>query len=79
MTLDREELKRLLKEKGVKSLDDFNAFMREETHRELELEDQESSKDKGDLPPKTILSSSRCTWLLKKQRRSGPFAIRTGL
>ncbi len=29
MTLDREELKRLLKEKGVKSLDDFNAFMRE--------------------------------------------------
>ena len=29
MALDREELKRLLKEKGVKSLDDFNAFMRE--------------------------------------------------
>lgn len=29
MALDREELKELLKEKGVKSLDDFNAFMRE--------------------------------------------------
>lgn len=29
LTLDREELKKLLKEKGVKSLDDFNAFMRE--------------------------------------------------
>ena len=29
MALDRGELKNLLKEKGVKSLDDFNAFMRE--------------------------------------------------
>ena len=29
IALDREELKKLLKEKGVKSLDDFNAFMRE--------------------------------------------------
>lgn len=29
MALDREELKKLLKEKGVKSLEDFNAFMRE--------------------------------------------------
>jgi transposase-like protein len=29
MALDREELKKLLKEKGVKSLDDFNSFMRE--------------------------------------------------
>jgi len=29
MALDREELKKLLKEKGVRSLDDFNAFMRE--------------------------------------------------
>ena len=29
MALDREELRKLLKEKGVKSLDDFNAFMRE--------------------------------------------------
>jgi putative transposase len=29
MALDRKELKKLLKEKGVKSLDDFNAFMRE--------------------------------------------------
>jgi len=29
MDLDREELKKLLKTKGVKSLDDFNAFMRD--------------------------------------------------
>ena len=29
MDLDREELKKLLKAKGVKSLDDFNAFMRD--------------------------------------------------
>jgi transposase-like protein len=27
LTLDREELKKLLKAKGVKSVDDFNAFM----------------------------------------------------
>jgi hypothetical protein len=30
LTLDREELEEFLREKGVKSLDDFNAFMREE-------------------------------------------------
>jgi len=29
LALDREELKKLLREKGVKSLYDFNAFMRE--------------------------------------------------
>ncbi len=29
LTFDREELKKLLKEKGVRSLDDFNAFMRD--------------------------------------------------
>ena len=29
MVLDRTKLKKLLKEKGVKSLDDFNAFMRD--------------------------------------------------
>jgi len=29
LALDREELKKLLKEKGVKSLEDFNAFRRE--------------------------------------------------
>jgi hypothetical protein len=29
MVLDRDKLKKLLKEKGVKNLDDFNAFMRE--------------------------------------------------
>ncbi len=29
MDLARDELKKLLKEKGVKSLDDFNTFMRE--------------------------------------------------
>jgi hypothetical protein len=29
MVLDRARQKKLLKEKGVKSLDDFNAFMRD--------------------------------------------------
>jgi putative transposase len=29
MVLDRDKLKKLLKEKGVKSLDNFNAFMRD--------------------------------------------------
>jgi len=29
MVLDRDKLKKLLKEKGVKDLDDFNAFMRD--------------------------------------------------
>ena len=29
MVLDRDKLKKLLREKGVKSLDDFNAFMRD--------------------------------------------------
>jgi 3-isopropylmalate dehydratase small subunit len=29
MVVDRTKLKKLLKEKGVKDLDDFNAFMRE--------------------------------------------------
>ena len=29
LALDRNELKKLLKEKGVKSLDDFNVFMRQ--------------------------------------------------
>jgi putative transposase len=45
MVLDRDKLKKLLKEKGVKDLDDFNAFMREvskdvvETLLEEELTD----------------------------------------
>ena len=45
MVLDRSKLKKLLKEKGVKDLDDFNAFMREvskdvvETLLEEELTD----------------------------------------
>jgi transposase-like protein len=45
MVLDRNKLKKLLKEKGVKDLDDFNAFMREvskdvvETLLEEELTD----------------------------------------
>ncbi len=29
MPLDRGEMKRLIKEKGIKSLDDFTAFMRD--------------------------------------------------
>ena len=47
MVLNRDKLKKLLKEKGVKSLDDFNAFMRDvskdviETLLEEELTDLE--------------------------------------
>lgn len=37
MALDREELKRELKEKGVKSLDDFNEYMREISKDILEV------------------------------------------
>jgi Zn-finger nucleic acid-binding protein len=36
MALDRGELKKLLKEKGVKSLDDFDACMREISREVLE-------------------------------------------
>jgi transposase-like protein len=43
LTLDREELKKLLKEKGVKSLDDFSAFMRElANHLGFEKYDQKT-------------------------------------
>ena len=37
MTLDREELKKLLQEKGVKSVDDFSAFMREVSKGVVEM------------------------------------------
>ena len=37
MALDREELKKLLKEKSVKSLEDFNAFMREVSKDVVEI------------------------------------------
>ena len=37
MALDRDELKKLPKEKGVKSLDDFNAFMREVSKEVVEM------------------------------------------
>jgi len=36
LTFDREELKKLLKEKGFKSLEDFNAFMCEVSKYEVE-------------------------------------------
>ena len=36
MAQDRDELKKLLKEKGVKSLDDFYAFMRELSNEVVE-------------------------------------------
>jgi hypothetical protein len=36
LALDRDELKKLLKEKGVKSLDDLNAFMREVSKEVIE-------------------------------------------
>jgi len=37
LALDRDELKKLPKEKGVKSLDDFNAFMREVSKEVVEM------------------------------------------
>ena len=42
MVLDRDKLKKLLKEKGIKDLDDFNAFMREVSKDVVEtlLEDE---------------------------------------
>ena len=37
MALDREELKRLLKKKGAKSIEDFNAFMYEISKEVVEM------------------------------------------
>jgi len=60
--LDRDKLKKLLKEKGVKSLEDFNAFMREvskdvvETLLEEELTDP-LGFEKYDQKAKTIDNS----------------------
>jgi hypothetical protein len=51
MVRDRDKLKKPLKEKGIKSLDDFNSFMRNvskdfvETHLEEELLTVWVSKD----------------------------------
>jgi putative transposase len=62
MVLDRDKLKKLLKEKGVKDLDDFNAFMREvskdvvETLLEEELTDH-LGFEKHDQKAKTIDNS----------------------
>ncbi|MGD8540063.1 MAG: IS256 family transposase [Candidatus Aminicenantes bacterium] len=62
MVLDRAKLKKLLKEKGVKSLDDFNAFMRDvskdviETLLEEELTDH-LGFEKHDQKAKTIDNS----------------------
>lgn len=54
MVLDRDKLKKLLKEKGVKSLDDFNAFMRddiESVHRKI----KKVSKNKAIFPNEQAL------------------------
>jgi transposase-like protein len=62
MVLDRTKLKKLLKEKGVKSLDDFNAFMRDvskdviETLLEEELTDH-LGFEKHDQKAKTVDNS----------------------
>lgn len=62
MVLDRIKLKKLLKEKGVKNLDDFNAFMRDvskdvvETLLEEELTDH-LGFEKYDQKAKTIDNS----------------------
>ena len=45
MALDRVGLKKLLKEKGVKSLDDFNAFM-----RDVSKDVVETLMEEGDEP-----------------------------
>ena len=48
MVLDRAKLKKLLKEKGVKSLDDFNAFMRDVSKDVIEtLPDEELTDHLG--------------------------------
>jgi transposase-like protein len=62
MVLDRDKLKKLLKEKDVKSIDDFNAFMRDvskdvvETLLEEELTDH-LGFEKHDQKAKTIDNS----------------------
>jgi putative transposase len=62
MVLDRAKLKKLLKEKGVKSLDDFNAFMRDVSKDVIEtLLDEELTDhlgfEKYDQKSKTIDNS----------------------
>ena len=48
MVLDRDKLKKLLKEKGVKSLEDFNAFMRDVSKGVIEtLLDEEMTDHLG--------------------------------
>ena len=48
MALDRDKLKKLLKEKGVKSLDDFNEFMRDISKDVIEtLLDEELTEHLG--------------------------------
>ena len=65
MALDRDELKKLLKAKGVKSPDDFNAFMREvskevvETLFEGELTDHPRAGEKqNEIIERTINKSA---------------------
>jgi len=62
MVLDRTKLKKLLKEKGVKSLDDFNAFMRDVSKDVIEtLLDEELTDhlgfEKYDQKAKTVDNS----------------------
>jgi putative transposase len=62
MVIDRDKLKKLLKEKGVKSLDDFNAFMRDVSEDVIEtLLDEELTDhlgfEKYDQKAKTIDNS----------------------
>jgi len=62
MVLDRAKLKKLLKEKGVKSLDDFNAFMRDVSKDVIEtLLDEELTDhlgfEKYDQKAKTVNNS----------------------
>jgi transposase-like protein len=62
MVLDRSKLKKLLKEKGIKSLDDFNTFMRDVSKDVVERLLEEELTDhlgfeKHDQKAKTIGNS----------------------
>ena len=64
MALDRDELKKLLKEKGVKSLDDFNAFMREVSKTEsakywVSVLNELKNRGVPELPPLCVLERAQ--------------------
>ena len=78
MALDRDELKKLLKEKGVKSLDDFNAFMREvskevvETILDGELTDHLGYEKHDQKTKSTDWTARKNAWGCGSPRRNRP-------